>query len=51
MSKTTNLQKVECLKNWLDQFKRSRKYQAPKTSLEDLVDIRAQYAYKESKDE
>lgn len=51
MSKTTNLQKVECFKNWLESFKRTRKYQAPKTTLEDMVDIKTQYAYKGSKHE
>lgn len=49
MSKTTNLQKVECLKSFLDTLKKTRKYQAPKASLEDIADIKTQYIYKESK--
>jgi hypothetical protein len=46
MSKTTNLQKVECLKEFLEQLKRNRKYQKPKTTMQDLVDVKSSYAYK-----
>ena len=47
MSKTTNLQKVECLKAFLEQLKKGRKYQKPKTTMNDLVDIKTSYAYKD----
>lgn len=49
MSKTTNVQKVECLKSYLEDFRRSRKYQPSKITLEDMADIKTKYAYKDSK--
>lgn len=47
MSKTTNMQKVECLKEYLEQLKRYRKYKKPKTTMADLVDVRTAYTYKD----
>lgn len=49
MSKTTNLQKVECLKEYLEQLKKNRKYKQPKTTMSDLIDIKTAYAYKNEK--
>lgn len=46
MSKTTNSQKLECIKPYLEQLKKGKKYQKPKTLLEDLVEIKTSYATK-----
>lgn len=44
MSKTSGLQKIECLKPYLEQLKKGRKYQKPKTTMQDLVDVRIKHA-------
>lgn len=46
MSKTTNLQKIECFQQWLEQFKKNRKYNKPKTTMQDLVEVKIKYASK-----
>lgn len=49
MSKTTNMQKIECFQQWLEQFKKNRKYKQPKTTMSDLVDIKTAYATRNEK--
>ena len=49
MSKVSRLQRIECFQQWLEQFKKNRKYQKPKTTMADLVEIKTKYARKDEK--
>lgn len=44
MSKNSNTQRIECLRLYLEQLKKGRKYQKPKITMKELVDIKTKYA-------